>query len=267
MCETGRSAVHKFVYPFSRPLNGSASVVVSTMITVAGIRGFSGFSGDLGPATSANLYFPSSVVVIPASISVIGGNGVGTNLFICDWYNNRIRLVTGLITAQGSSFGSGSGTGIGAGMSNGVTGTITTVAGGGSINSGNGDGGPGELGNILITYSVKYIPHFSITPYNVAHEYFPQRHQRFSWDLMPLHSTTPVAAVNTLISTSSQHCFNASSQHPLVHPSHLFLSGTLLYISEFGAHTVRAVSLSTGIITTGDTHDTSYQSTKRCNPY
>ena len=40
--------------------------------------------------------------------------------------------------------------------------------------------------------------------------------------------------------------------------SHLFHSGTLLYISEFGAHTVRAVSLSTGTITTGDTHDTSY---------
>ena len=128
VCETGRSAVHKLVYPFTGLLNGSATAVVSTMITVAGIPGFSGFSGDLGPATSAKLHFPSSVVFVPASLS----------LYICDWYNNRVRLVTGLITTQGSSSRQGQ---------NGVTGTITTVAGGGGVlssNSGNGDGGPGE---------------------------------------------------------------------------------------------------------------------------
>ena len=161
ICETGRSAVHKLVYPFTQLLNGSATVVVSTMITVAGIRGFSGFSGDLGPATSAKLDFPASVVVIPTSVNIGGisgvdggggGGGGGTNLFICDWYNNRIRLVIGVITAEqknnGQGQGAGQGQGVGSSINNGwtSTGTITTVAGGGVLanDSGNGDGGPGR---------------------------------------------------------------------------------------------------------------------------
>jgi sugar lactone lactonase YvrE len=56
--------------------------------TVAG-NGVSGFAGDNGPATSANLTFPASVVV-----------DAGGNMFIADTGNNRIRKVNaaGIIT-------------------------------------------------------------------------------------------------------------------------------------------------------------------------
>src|SRR5437764_5126 len=53
-----------------------------TVSTVAGVGTF-GFSGDGGPAISAQLYYPSSVKVDRAG-----------NLFIADYFNNRIRKVT-----------------------------------------------------------------------------------------------------------------------------------------------------------------------------
>jgi sugar lactone lactonase YvrE len=73
--------------------------------TVAGIDG-SGFSGDGGPAASAALNFPAGVAI----------DGAG-NIFIADFFNNRIRKVD-------------------------TTGTIETVAGGGTPADGLGDGGP-----------------------------------------------------------------------------------------------------------------------------
>ena len=75
-----------------------------TITTVAG-NGTEGYSGDGGPATSAELYYPSGVAV--------DGSG---NLFIGDRINQRIRKVT-------------------------PGGTITTVAGNG-IYGYSGDGGP-----------------------------------------------------------------------------------------------------------------------------
>ncbi len=71
--------------------------------TVAG-NGLRGFSGDGGPATSASLNSPTAVAVDSAG-----------NLFITDLFNNRIRVVS--------------------------NGTITTIAGNGSMGFG-GDGGP-----------------------------------------------------------------------------------------------------------------------------
>jgi sugar lactone lactonase YvrE len=89
---------------------------VGTIITVAGngtvhCSGWpggcqGGFSGDGGPATSAELNYPSDVALDPAG-----------NLFIADQYNQRIRKVD-------------------------AAGIITTVAGGGSPTDGLGDGGP-----------------------------------------------------------------------------------------------------------------------------
>jgi sugar lactone lactonase YvrE len=52
--------------------------------TVAG-NGTGGYSGDGGPATSAELYYPSGVAVDAAG-----------NLFIADFNNQRVRMVTGV---------------------------------------------------------------------------------------------------------------------------------------------------------------------------
>ena len=83
-----------------RRVDGATGVIT----TVAG-NGTRGFSGDGGPATSSALNAPEGVVVDAFS-----------NLFIADRGNGRIRRVDG------------------------VTGVITTVAGDGTIDF--GDGGP-----------------------------------------------------------------------------------------------------------------------------
>ncbi len=75
-----------------------------TISTVAGTGEF-GFGGDGGPATEAQLFFPSGVALDAAG-----------NLFIADQVNNRIRKVDS-------------------------SGTITTVAGAGEFGF-SGDGGP-----------------------------------------------------------------------------------------------------------------------------
>jgi len=81
--------------------------------TVAGSGPPQGFSGDNGPATSAQLFQPAGVAVDSAG-----------NLYIADYYNNRIRKV-----------------------SNGV---ITTVAGGGgSFFEFSGDNGPATSAELL----------------------------------------------------------------------------------------------------------------------
>jgi len=85
--------------------------------TVAGRSG-SGFSGDGGPATSANLNFPSRVILDAAG-----------NLFVSDRQNFRIRRVDA------------------------VTGIITTVAGKGDYGF-SGDGGPATSAMLYTTYGV-----------------------------------------------------------------------------------------------------------------
>jgi uncharacterized protein (TIGR03437 family) len=85
-------------------LNNRIRKVSNGVITTVAGNGTPGFSGDDGPATSAQLRYPSGVAVDAAG-----------NLYIADEYNNRIRKV-----------------------SNGV---ITTVAGDGTF-SFSGDNGP-----------------------------------------------------------------------------------------------------------------------------
>ena len=88
--------------------------VAGTLTTVAG-NGTVGFSGDGGPATSAQLNFPSGVAVDSAG-----------NLYIADQDNKRIRRVS-------------------------AGGTITTVAGNGGFS---GDGGPATSASLDSPYSV-----------------------------------------------------------------------------------------------------------------
>jgi uncharacterized protein (TIGR03437 family) len=70
------------------------------ILTQAAGNGTTGFSGDNGPATSAQLYFPTGVAVDSAG-----------NLYIADTDNNRIRKVSNgvITTVVGNGFGGFSG--------------------------------------------------------------------------------------------------------------------------------------------------------------
>ena len=84
--------------------------------TVAG-NGAYGYTGDGGPATAAELYYPTGVSA--------DTNG---NLFIADYYNHSIRKID-------------------------ATGTITTVAGNGSHGF-SGDGGPATAAQLYYPFNV-----------------------------------------------------------------------------------------------------------------
>jgi uncharacterized protein (TIGR03437 family) len=69
-------------------LNHTIRKVSNGVITTVAGTGTAGYSGDSGPATSAQLYRPQSVVL-----------DSGGNLYIADSYNNRIREISnGVIT-------------------------------------------------------------------------------------------------------------------------------------------------------------------------
>ncbi|HWD20016.1 MAG TPA: hypothetical protein VHB20_12130 [Verrucomicrobiae bacterium] len=90
--------------PFTYQWQLNGTNLPNLITTVAG-NGTNGFSGDGGPATNAELNYPASVAV----------DGAG-NLFIADFYNNRVRKVA-------------------------ANGVISTVAGNGT-NGFSGDDGP-----------------------------------------------------------------------------------------------------------------------------
>ena len=87
------------------------------IVTVAGTSSF-GFNGDNIPATSANLYHPDGVAVDASG-----------NLFIADYYNDRIREVVK------------------------ATGNIITIAGTGAIGY-SGDGGPATAAKLNAPWGV-----------------------------------------------------------------------------------------------------------------
>ncbi len=116
----GAANLAKLYEPWSVAVDGSGNIYIAdfynsrireivkatgNIITIAG-TGVAGYSGDGGPATSAELYWPTGVAV--------DANG---NVFIADLYNGRIREVVK------------------------ATGNIITVAGNGSTTD-SGDGGP-----------------------------------------------------------------------------------------------------------------------------
>jgi sugar lactone lactonase YvrE len=148
-------------------------VDTSGIITTVVGNGAAGYGGDGGPATSASLNHPYSVVV--------DGNG---NLFIADVYNHRIRKVdtSGIITTvagngvEGYSNDGGAATSTSLFYPYGVAvdgtgniyivdhysnrirkvnaaGVITTVAGNGAANS-SGDGGPATSASLDGPYAM-----------------------------------------------------------------------------------------------------------------
>ena len=97
-------------------LDAVIRMVASTGIitTIAG-SGTMGTSGDGGPATSADLYFPQGVAVDTSG-----------NVYICDFYNSKTRLVTS-------------------------SGIIANFAGGGSVL---GDGGPATSASLSSPWGI-----------------------------------------------------------------------------------------------------------------
>ena len=117
-------------YPYGVAVDGAGNLYIAdlanhrirkvdstgTITTFAG-TGERGFGGDGGPASQAQINFPTGVAVDEAG-----------NLYIADWSNARIRKVDG-------------------------TGTITTIAGTGELGFG-GDGGPAIQARLSLPYSV-----------------------------------------------------------------------------------------------------------------
>ena len=96
-----------------------------TITTVAG-NGSGGFAGDGGPATHASLYYPKGIAVDASS----------GNLYIADWLNSRIRVVT-------------------------PDGNINTVAGTGQYDY-NGDGGPATSAALRFPWGLAVGPSGSV---------------------------------------------------------------------------------------------------------
>jgi hypothetical protein len=91
-------------------------VLTGTISTIAG-NGTSSFSGDNNQATSAALNNPVGVSVDTSGISIYISSPIDTkffhlqgNVYIADFYNNRIRkvtILTGIITTIAGSSTSG----------------------------------------------------------------------------------------------------------------------------------------------------------------
>ena len=103
---------------------GLASTTAGDIYTIAG-DGTQGYSGDGGPATSAQLFNPSGIVVDPAG-----------NLLIADTYNERIRMVAAISCLSSCPYG----------LASTVAGDIYTVA---------GDGIPGYFNGLATTASLE----------------------------------------------------------------------------------------------------------------
>ncbi|MBZ5672989.1 MAG: IPT/TIG domain-containing protein [Acidobacteriia bacterium] len=88
-----------------------------TITTIAG-NGTGGFGGDGGPATQASLYYPKGIAL----------DALSGNLYIADWLNSRIRVVT-------------------------PDGNIYTAAGNGQYDY-NGDGGPATSAALKFPWGV-----------------------------------------------------------------------------------------------------------------
>ena len=174
----------------------------SSIITTVAGTGTAGYSGDGGPATSAQLYDCYGVT--------LDGSG---NMYIADWYNNRIRKVS-------------------------PSGIITTVAGTGTAGY-SGDGGPATSAQLYDPYSVAVDGSGNLF---IADE-FNYRVRKVS----PSGTITTVAGTG-VYGYSGDGGPATSAQIYFPHGIVLDGSGNL-YFSDSYNHRIRKVS-SSGIITT-----------------
>jgi sugar lactone lactonase YvrE len=187
-----------------RKVNASTGVIT----TVAG-NGTLGYSGDGGQATAAELCLPNGVAL----------DSVG-NLYIADWYNNRIRKVTV------------------------STGIITTVAGIGPTNIGGGYSGDGGLA----TSAELDLP-TNLTFDSAGNLYIADSNNH---RIRKVNASTGVIATVAGNGTPGYSGDGGpATSAELNYPSDMtFDSAGNLYIADAQNERIREVNASTGVITT-----------------
>ena len=178
--------------------------ITGIITTVAG-NGSYAFAGDGGPAISASLKAPTGVAI-----------DAGGNIYIADYYNQRIRKVDAL------------------------TGVITTIAGNGSVGFG-GDGGPAVSANIWLPTGV------AVDAGNNVYIADWANHRIRKVDALTGVITT--IAGNGVAGFSGDGSLAISAE--LNQPYGISLdAGRNLYIADYVNNRIRKVAAGTGIIST-----------------
>ncbi len=197
------NAGNLYIADFNSGTIRKVSAATGIITTYAG-TGTAGYSGDGGPATSAQLAAPR-----------IAFDSAG-NLYIADYYNNRIRKV------------------------NAATGIVTTIAGTGTAGY-SGDGG-------AATSALLHQP-AAVAVDGAGNVYISDANNE------RIRKVTAGTGIITTIAGNGVVGFSgdggAATSAKLNNPAGLALdAGGNLYVAEFGNQTVRKVAAGTGIILT-----------------
>ncbi len=206
-------------------------ITVSTGIisTVAGTGTSGGYNGDNMQATAAMLNYPSDV-----------GQDSAGNIYICDAYNNRIRKVDA------------------------ATGVITTVVGTGTASS-TGDGsaatsatinGPGYIRFVAtgIDYYISDCGGARVRKVVTVSTGIPSTAPSMTPTTYPSLSPHSISIITTIAGTGASSFSGDGGQATsatINAPAGIAIdSSNNVYISDYGNHRVRKITISTGIITT-----------------
>jgi hypothetical protein len=214
----GPATAARLYYPQSVAVDGAGNVyiadrsnhrirkltVATGIITTVAGSGTGGFGGDGGIATAAQLYNPKSVDV----------DGAG-NLYIADWYNHRVRMVTA------------------------ATGIITTVAGSGTAGY-NGDG-PATGAHLN-------------QPYGVSVDAAGNVYIADTYNHRLRKVTVATGLISTVAGTGPAGFLGEAGPATtarLYYPVGVTVDGAgNVYIADQSNHRIRKVAAATGVITT-----------------